>query len=259
MIQFSRILVTCFLTVIITSASAQKNKLSLGTQIPLNYAAAYEENVYGGFYVNYHFGYLTDPYTKVLFAEAETRGLDAGLSNLLEEYFQRGISHQGQIKYAPDFFKGFYLGGSFKRKNIRAIEIPYQVAADHFGVDLTPFQSNPFFLALISDLDFNITMTIPGIFIGKSFQLGESNWSLYSEISYHKIINSTSLVTFTGGVSEVPLLNDPVNKEVRSALDENGNLFSLNIGVSYTLPFSINRAVASLFKRKEREDKPQDN
>ena len=254
-----RLFLFCLIITTTTSVSGQKNKISLGTQVPLNYSVAYEENVYGGFYVNYHFGYLTHPYVKVLFGEAEKRGLDPTLSDLLYDYFQRGISHQGQIKYAPEFFKGFYIGAAFKRKNIRALDIPYEIAADNFGIDLTSLQSNPFFLLLIDDLDFNITMTIPGAYIGKSFQLGQSNWSIYVEASYHKIINSTSLVTFVGNGNEVPLLNDPLNMEVRTALDDNSNLFSLNLGVSYTLPVSINRAVSSLFKKKPRVDKPQDN
>jgi len=246
-----RLFIFFVLISVTTTVSGQKNKISLGTQIPLNYSAAYEEYIVGGIYLNYHFGYLTDPYVKVLFSEAEKRGLDPNFSTLLKGNFQRGISHQGQIKYAPKFFKGFYVGGSFKRKNIRAIKIPYQEAAQSFGIDLSAFEDNPFFQALIDDLDFDITMTIPGVFIGKSFQLKESNWSIYTEIAYHKIISSTSLATFTGSGNEVPLLNDPLNHEVSSALDEDGNIYSFNLGVSYTLPVSLRRAIVSVFKKKE--------
>jgi hypothetical protein len=246
-----RLLIFSLFTTVTTSVSGQKNRISLGTQIPINYSASYEEHIYGGFYVNYHFGYLTQPYVKVLFTEAEKRGLDPLLSNLLEGYFQRGICHQVQLKYAPEYLKGFYVGALYKRKNVRAIEIPYQAAADNFGIDLTPYEDNPLFQALIDDLDFDITMNIPGVYIGKSFQLGKSDWSFYVEASFQKIVSSNSLVSFTGSDTEVPLLNEPLNHEVRTALNENGNLYTVNIGVSYTLPVSFNRAIASLFKKKD--------
>lgn len=246
-----------FIGLLVTTVTlfGQKNKISIGSQVPLNYSAAYEEYIAGGIYMNYHFGYLTDPYVKVLFQEAEKRGLDPIFSNLLEGYFQRGISHQVQLKYAPTFFKGFYGGVSFKKKTISAVEIPYEIAAENFGIDLTAYEDNPFFQAIIDDLDFNISLLIPGCYVGKSFQLGKSNWSCYVEGAYHKVTSSTSLVTFVDSESEVPLLNEPLNHEVRSALEEDGNIFSLNVGISYTLPVSINRAVASLFKKKDKAEK----
>lgn len=253
MILHNRLLVLCSFALITTSVFSQKNKLSIGTQIPLNYSAAYEENIYGAFYVNYHFGYLTHPYVKVLFSEAEKRGLEPAFSELLEGYFQRGISHQGQLKYAPEFMKGFYVGAAFKTKNIRAVEVPYQVAADNFGIDLTPYENNELFQSLIDDLDFSVTMTIPGVYLGRAFQLGKSNWSVYLEASYHRIISSTSLATFTGSGEEVPLLNAPLNEEINEALEEDGNLYSVNLGISYTLPVSLHSAIASLFKKSTKD------
>lgn len=233
--------------------SGQKNKISLGSQIPLNYCVAYEEYIAKGIYANYHFGYLSNPYVKVLFEEAEKRGLDPKFSELIEGYFQRGISHQIQLKYAPTFFKGFYGGASFKRKNIRAIEIPYELAADEFNIDLSSFDSNPLFQLFIDDLDFNISMDIPGIFVGRTFKLGDSRWSFFVEAAFHKIISSTSLASFTGSKDAVPLVNEPLNEEVQKALEDDGDIYSVNIGVSYTLPISFNRAISGLFQKEEKD------
>ena len=118
---------------------------------------------------------------------------------------------------------------------------------------------NPILLALLDDLDFDITMTIPGAYIGKSIKLGKSNWSVYLELSFQKIINSNSAVTFTGQDSEISLLSTLLNDEVSSALDEDGNLFTFNCGISYTLPFSINRAITDLLKRKKEKKKEKKN
>ena len=245
------LLVVCLFTAFTNTVFGQKNKLSLGTQIPMNYSVAYEEQLYGGFYLNYHFGLLAQPYVKVLFHEAEKRGLNQSFSSIIEGYFQRGICHQFQLKYAPQFLKGFYVGALFKRKKISAVGIPYQEAANELGVELPVPDDNPILLALLDDLDFDITMTIPGAYIGKSIKLGKSNWSVYLELSFQKIINSNSAVTFTGQDSEISLLSTLLNDEVSSALDEDGNLFTFNCGISYTLPFSINRAITDLLKRKK--------
>ena len=202
--------------------------LKIGTQVPFQHSIIYDYGITPGFSINGGIGFITGPYTNVLFSGLENRGVIARNERaVLDRTFQLGVSYQ--------------LGANFHfdRNYIRAYGQLMTLNGDLSYSDLANLYLGtniPDITRFLNPIDVRSTVPMIGASYGRRFPIGERS-EIHLEGSIGKTLGHDTNYktgTFLDGMN---LINDVVysgiDKDLDSYFTRYGWVPSLNVYYVY--------------------------
>lgn len=217
--RFSILIVLLFLTILI---KAQKNKLWVGTQIPLCYQLGYEHKLSNQLGIDFRIGIITKPYDKAIISILEVFDFDELLLKTAGDAFQVGYNFQLTPKW---YFRKIYFGTYYSYFLLRAKDRPADIIEKLYQVEIDGGRIDNRYLTLSSSLH-NI-----GVLVGYPIPLINPSWEFNVELALAKTIASKSKLSGESG--EFAYASEIANEQLNEYYLKYGYEPSLNIYLIY--------------------------
>jgi hypothetical protein len=198
--------------------------VKIGTQIPFQHSLIYDHGITPGFSINGGIGFITGPYTGLLFSGLENRGvIKNNERDIIDRTFQLGVTYQ--------------LGANFHfdKNYIRAFGQIMTLNGDMSYSDLANLYLGtniPDFTRFLNPIDIRSTVPMIGVLYGRRFSIGE-NAEIHIEGSIGKTLGHNTRYETNTFIDGLDIINDLVYSGIDNDLDKyfskNGWIPSLNI------------------------------
>lgn len=196
---------------------AQVSRVSIGTQIPLNYSIGYEYEFQNNLGIQGQIGLLTKPYDKAILGVMKAFGSDEAIVNTIGQAFTYGGVAQIGLRYHR---KDWVFGIHTSFYSLNAHETPVGLLEVYYNVSLPP-RVRSHAIALNSKL-YNA-----GVSAGYELKLKDDRNRVLFEFAFAKTFASANLLMSEYG--DLKRLGDLVNEELKSYFLQYGYLPSINI------------------------------
>lgn len=212
---------------IVISLQAQRQIISIGTHIPLNYSVGYEYfNAKENFSGSIQTGILTKPYDKAILDIIKMFGTDEAIASTIGESFSHGFVFQPTMKY---HFTKFYIGGTYSFYSLKAKDTLADAIEAYYSIPLNLRFVDRNNLILKSQIH-NV-----GVLIGKEFKFKKNDsLSFITEFMFQKSFYSKSWLDMDSNY-DFKLINQSINDELSAIYLAYNYLPSINIILAYQL------------------------
>ena len=184
--------------------------LKIGTQIPFQHSVIYDHGITPDFSINGGVGFITGPYTGMLFSGMENKGvISRNERAVIDRTFQLGVTYQ--------------LGANFHfdRNYIRAYGQLMTLNGDLSYSDLANLYLGtniPDFTRFLTPIDIRSTVPMIGVLYGRRFSIGERS-EIHLEGSIGKTLGHDTRYKTRTFLDDMNLVNDVVYSGVDRDLD----------------------------------------
>lgn len=205
-----------------------KRFFKIGTQIPFQHSIVYDHGITPGFSINGGIGFITGPYTNLLFSGLENRGvIKSNERQVIDRTFQLGVTYQ--------------LGANFHfdRNYIRAYGQLVTLNGDMSYSDLANVYLGtniPDVTRFLNPIDIRSSVPMVGVLYGRRFSIGE-NSEIHLEGSIGKTLGHNTRYETNTFLDRIGVLNDLIYSGLDNDLDsyftKQGWIPSLNVYYVY--------------------------
>jgi len=198
--------------------------LKIGTQIPFQHSVIYDHGITPGFSINGGIGFITAPYTNMMFSGLENKGLIKSSERaVIDRTFQVGVTYQ--------------LGANFhfNRNYVRAYGQLMRLNGDMSYSDLANLYLGtniPDITRFLNPIDIRSNVPMVGVLYGRRFSIGERS-EIHLEGSIGKTLGHETRYKTSTFLDGINLVNDIVYSGIDNDLDtyftKHGWLPSLNV------------------------------
>lgn len=200
----------------------------IGTQIPFQHSIIYDHGITPGFSINGGIGFITGPYTNVVFSGLENKGMISSNERaIINRTFQLGVTYQ----LGADFH--------FDKNYIRAYGQLMTLNGDMSYSDLANLYLGtniPDVTRFLNPIDIRSNVPMVGVLYGRRFSIGE-NSEIHLEGSIGKTLGHNTKYETNTFLDRVGVVNDILYSGIDNDLDsyftKNGWLPSINVYYVY--------------------------